>query len=511
MAVACCTCMPHRYFLVLMCFIGMLISVGYRTSFALVMTHINAVNNSNASSSDSLFPHCTTEGTSRDLVTHWDGSTALLFNTFYFIGQLFFSLPGGALCQKFPAKRIYAITILISSVLQLLLSLVIISKQIWLIYLFRLVQGGVESITVPSMNAVISAWAPKNQKTTLMNLAYAGVYLSPAVANFSTGASVCYLSWDSILYIYGSLGVLWSVFFYLFVYQSPDQHPCLCDSERDLFIPQANVYGNAANGNAANGNAANGKAADQKTPWCKFFTSMPVWAMFVGAFCRNFVFAMLITEVQQYYKDVYSLNSAMNGLLNGLPHVFMVIFMLLGSVFLDYLGKHGILSWTLVRKLAQTLGFGVMGVCILVIGFLDNYIEVFVLFCVGVAFSGFSISGYQTNPLDLAPKYVGPLTGISRTGMAGSILSTVLAAKTAGDSHKLSDWQTLFIIGGSLHIAGVIFYCIFASGRQQSWAEPKYEALVGETDETESKENSNVLISPSGINSNYGAIVREIY
>ncbi|KAK7009447.1 vesicular glutamate transporter 1, partial [Biomphalaria glabrata] len=59
MAVDCCTCMPHRYFIVMMCSIGMLISVGYRTSFSLVVTHIDLVDNTSSSiskDSDSFFP-----------------------------------------------------------------------------------------------------------------------------------------------------------------------------------------------------------------------------------------------------------------------------------------------------------------------------------------------------------------------------------------------------------------------------------------------------------------------
>lgn len=50
---------------------------------------------------------------------------------------------------------------------------------------------------------------------------------------------------------------------------------------------------------------------NQPVPWCKFFTSLPVLAIWVGAFCRNFMFGLLITEVQQYYKDVYNLPSSM--------------------------------------------------------------------------------------------------------------------------------------------------------------------------------------------------------
>ncbi|CAL1526592.1 unnamed protein product [Lymnaea stagnalis] len=146
MAMDCCSCMPHRYFIVLMCFFGMLISVGYRTSFALVVTHITAFNgshgNTTSDDSTSLFPSCTTQNTTRDRIVHWHGSTVFLFSTSYFVGQLLFSIPGGAMVQKFSAKRVFGVTVLISSVLQILLP--IASELLWLIFIFRFLQGAVE-------------------------------------------------------------------------------------------------------------------------------------------------------------------------------------------------------------------------------------------------------------------------------------------------------------------------------------------------------------------------------
>jgi ACS family sodium-dependent inorganic phosphate cotransporter-like MFS transporter 6/7/8 len=35
-----------------------------------------------------------------------------------------------------------------------------------------------------------------------------------------------------------------------------------------------------------------------------------------------------------------------------------------------------------------------------------------------------------------------------------------------------AEWQDVFIIAGLIHICGVIFYAIFASGELQPWAEP---------------------------------------
>lgn len=437
--------------MVLFCFLGMLITVGFRESFAVLVTHISS---NNTCEDESIFKNCT----GKDLHVDWSGSTGQLMHTAFFVGQLVTSIPSGALTATFSPKRMMGITLLITSVLFLLISE---SRKagIWLIFVIRALQGIVEGMAVPSMNAIISKWARKEERSRLINIAYGGVYLSPAVASFCTAATICYVSWDSIMYITGSLGVAWAIVWLLVVYPSPDQAN-IGEEERRLLREQLDA-------------AKNGTGQSQsilELPWRKFFTSLPVLAVWVGSFCRNFIFAMLISEVPQYFKDSYQLSTARIGLLSAVPHVCMVVFMSFGSVLFDMLIKRRLLSVTKTRKLAQFLGYGVQGGCTLAIAFVDDYMIAFVLLCVGAAFSAFAISGFQTNPLDLAPQYAGPLTGIVRTGMLGAVVSTTLSSQLPGRYGTLKSWQEMFMIGGILHLAGVVFYLLFASGERQSWA-----------------------------------------
>ena len=75
------------------------------------------------------------------------------------------------------------------------------------------------------------------------------------------------------------------------------------------------------------------------------------------------------------------------------------------------------------------IGFGIEAFCILGLRWVNDRHLALILLCVGVAFSGLAISGYQVNPLDLAPQYASVLTGLSRLGAVGAIMSTVVAGK----------------------------------------------------------------------------------
>lgn len=44
---------------------------------------------------------------------------------------------------------------------------------------------------------------------------------------------------------------------------------------------------------------------DMKTPWLKFITSMPVYAIIVANFCRSWTFYLLIISQPMYFTEVF--------------------------------------------------------------------------------------------------------------------------------------------------------------------------------------------------------------
>lgn len=292
----------------------------------------------------------------------------------------------------------------------------------------------------------------------MVTFVYAGAYLSPALAMVLTGVSACWVSWNASLFLYGGLGVIWSFAWVCTIYDTPTLHPGLHRSETDVFSKEgANV-------------SKGSQSVAQRIPWSKILRSLPVWAIILGSFCRNWIFSMMITQVPQYFKDAFKIDIATIGFTAALPEVLMTIVTISGGVFIDKLIKHNLLSTSHGRKLAQCMGFGIEALCLIGLRFVETSEIALTLLSVGVGFSGLAISGYQVNPLDLAPQYVSILTGLSRLGTLGAILSTVVAGKLR--QNNLQSWQNLFTIAGSIHLAGVLFYGIFASGERQPWAEP---------------------------------------
>lgn len=84
-----------------------------------------------------------------------------------------------------------------------------------------------------------------------------------------------------------------------------------------------------------------------------------------------------------------------------------------GGLLADRLRKKGILNTTQVRKLFNCGGFGLEATFFLAMAYSHTITQGMTALSIGVAFSGFAISGFNVNHLDIAPRYASILMGMS--------------------------------------------------------------------------------------------------
>lgn len=172
--------------------------------------------------------------------------------------------------------------------------------------------------------------------------------------------------------------------------------------------------------------------------------------------------------------------SFQSGILGALPHLCMTIVVPLGGQLADYLRRTGRLTTTQVRKVFNCGGFGMEAVFLMVVGSSSSKGIAITALCLAVGFSGFAISGFNVNHLDIAPRYASILMGISNgfgtlSGMICPIFTEQMTKKGTPE-----EWQDVFLIAGCIHFAGVAFYALFASGELQPWAEPARHPSEGD-------------------------------
>ena len=158
----------------------------------------------------------------------------------------------------------------------------------------------------------------------------------------------------------------------------------------------------------------------------------------------------------------------------------------------------------------------------LVVAFAKSPVVAIAFLTIAVGFSGFAISGFNVNHLDIAPRYASILMGISNGcgTLAGMLCPVVvenltrkgvficfffqllscLNSKPGNVIKTREEWSHVFLIASLIHFAGVIFYGIFASGEKQPWADPKEEQELGTVEQKGEDEKFKIYGTASDTN-----------
>lgn len=444
-----CCDISKRLTVALLSSIGFLISFGIRCNMGVAIVKMTANN---------------TETMKAEF--DWSPETIGVIDSSFFWGYLITQVPGGFLAAKYPANRVFGTAIAVSAFLNMLIPGAA-KIGFSMVMLVRILQGLVEGVTYPACHGIWRHWAPPLERSRLATLAFCGSYAGAVVGMPLSGILTDYVGWQACFYFYGVFGAMWYVFWLWLSFEKPSRHPTITQAEL-IYIENSL------------GQVVQTAPTLKTTPWKNIFSSPPVYAIIVANFCRSWTFYLLIISQPMYFGQVFHFEVDKSGLVGALPHLCMTMVVPLGGQLADYLRTRQILTTTSVRKIFNCGGFGMEAVFLLVVGYTRSTPVAISALTLAVGFSGFAISGFNVNHLDIAPRYASILMGLSNgvgtlAGMLCPIVVEYITDKKIHGGDDASRWEKVFLIASLIHFGGVIFYAIFASGEKQQWAEPPRE------------------------------------
>ena len=330
---------------------------------------------------------------------HWSPETIGYVDASFFWGYIITQLPGGFLASRFPANRLFGTAIFLSSCLNLLIPAATKLDPVAVIVV-RVMQGLVEGVTYPACHGIWRWWAPPLERSRLATLAFCGSYGGAVLGMPVSGYLAEGVGWWAPFYFYGCAGIIWYMFWLWLSFEKPAKHPSISPREQ-LYIEKSI------------GDNKSKAPTIFTTPWASVFTSLPVWAIIVANFARSWTFYLLLITQPKYFKEVYNMNVAEGSTLAALPHLIMTIIVPLGGQLADFLRQSQILSTTNVRKIFNCGGFGGEALFLIGVAFARSETTAVACLIIAVGCSGFAISGFNVNHLDIAPRYASILMGIS--------------------------------------------------------------------------------------------------
>ncbi|KAI5639148.1 major facilitator superfamily domain-containing protein [Phthorimaea operculella] len=434
-------CLGIRHLQTLLLFLGMLLAFMMRVNMSMAIVAMT----------DSR-----TEG-----YFNWDHNTRSVILSSYFWGYVTLQLPGGALAHHFGGKNLMLISVSVNALISLVLPYAAGLGGWQLTCVCRVLQGVTQAFVYPSMHHLVSQWIPLQEKGLLSTIIYAGGQLGIAVQLIISGFLAESLGWQSIFYVNGALGAVWSIIYFIFGASRPELSRFITEEELKYI------------------HTSLGKVGEHQrlpTPWLKIMTSLPFWAIIVAHCGQNWGFFTLMTEMPTYMHMVLNFDLRSNGVLSSLPYLAMYLLSFPMGAMTDLIIRKKWLSVTNTRKLFNSIGL--WGPAIALIGLsyapeTDKVLAVLML-TITVGINAGQYAGYMLVHIDLAPNFSACLMGITNfLANIISIIAPLVCGYIVDDETDSAEWREVFLIATGVYFFTNLFFLLFATSEKQPWNEPK--------------------------------------
>uniref|UniRef100_A0A914QQS7 Uncharacterized protein n=1 Tax=Panagrolaimus davidi TaxID=227884 RepID=A0A914QQS7_9BILA len=265
----------------------------------------------------------------------------------------------------------------------------------------------------------------------------------------------------------GSMGFIWVFFWLLISSNNPEQNKFVSPSELNYLEKELQTQKIIQNETTQ-------QLYQEKIPWLKIFTSIPILMNFIAQWAYNFSLALLQSYLPIYMKQVLHIELSKNGFYAMLPFLSQLITKNMLGILSDWLKKKGILKNTTACKLFQSIcNFGSALTYLTLALFVDctrRNIAIIVLIFHGIFFSS-GVCGFFTSHLSLAPQYTGILFSIMRLAATFGSMVSVSLVGFINQHGTEEEWARIWYIAAFCNVVVGIAYIIFGSAEIQPWAD----------------------------------------
>ncbi|KAK9290373.1 hypothetical protein L1049_008542 [Liquidambar formosana] len=377
----------------------------------------------------------------------WSSSFLGIVQSSFLWGYIFSSVIGGALIDRYGAKKVLAWGVALWSLATMLTPWAASHSTAGLLTV-RASFGLAEGVALPSMNILMSRWFPSHERASAVGISMAGFHLGNLVGLLVTPVLMSSIGISGPFVLFSSLGLLWLTTWVSKVTNDPEDSQFVSRSE--LRLIQAGKKKSSAK---------TGKAPSLKL----LLSKLPTWAIILANVTNNWGYFVLLTWMPVYFKTVFAVNLKQAAWFSAIPWGMMAISGYIAGAMSDFLIKAGY-PITSVRKVMQSIGFIGPGVALLCLNYAKTPVAASVIITAALSLSSFSQAGFLLNMQDIAPQCAGLLHGISNSvGTFAAIVSTI---GTGYFVQWLGSFQAFLTVTAALYFISTIFWDLYATGEQ---------------------------------------------
>lgn len=302
----------------------------------------------------------------------------------------------------------------------------------------RVALGAGEAGAYPSNAGITSKWFPKEERATVSGIFDSGSKFGGAIAMPLIAWLLVAYGWKATFAIVGSLGIVWSVIWFLYFKETPEEHKGVNKSELD-HIRKGQIKTDEA-------------STEQPMKWYELLKYRNIWAMCIGFFMINYNSYFFITWLPTYLVKERGMSLIKMGIAASLPLLCAMVVEVIAGWLSDRLYSKKILSLTATRKLFLIVGL-LMASCIGLAAFTKSPVLAVVLLCIAKSGTTVAASQVWALPGDVAPKNMtSVVAGLQNTvsnmgGVVGPIITGFIVTATGSFVPALLFSAGLIVLG----------------------------------------------------------------
>jgi MFS family permease len=302
----------------------------------------------------------------------------------------------------------------------------------WSMIVIRFLFGAGEAGCFPNLTRVFTTWLQPAEKVRAQAILWFCARWGGAITPLLVALFLKVVQWRIAFGVFGSLGVIWAIFFFRWFRDDPRDHPGVNPAERDLLAANPPV------------------ARHDAVPWGRFCSSPTTWLLWLQYFCFSYCWYFFVTWLPGYLSDNYSkrFSTLELAMMAGVPLFGGGFGNILGGFFTTWLNQWtGSLART--RKFLSFSGFALAGLAFLIPSRTDDLL--LIMLALGFA----SMVGDLSMPcswgacMDVGGKFSGTFAGsMNMMGNLGGFVGPVVAGYMS--------YKTGFVVFAGVYFVGAL-------------------------------------------------------
>lgn len=287
------------------------------------------------------------------------------------LGYALSQIPAGLSAERFGARGIVTLALFFWSTFTILTA--VVSNYV-LLNIVRFLFGVGEAPIFPANGVFNAYWFQKIEKARAAGILLAGSYFGPVVAPLFIVSLLTMFTWHMVFYVFGGIGILAAVVWYICARNKPEEHPWVSAQELEIIKKGRTIENNQQLSPA---------------PWRRFIKRIDFWAVGVHYFFVNYLTVLFLVWLPSFLQEARGFSITHMGIGASLPWLTICLTVLAGGSFSDRLLSKNYSS-LLARGSLALLGFS--GFMISIVGAAYTHNKVITIFWLSAALGSLGLA-----------------------------------------------------------------------------------------------------------------------